>query len=151
MIGGRGVAKIELYTNALVKVDGFTFTQMNERQIRVGFPDLFDCPDKVLDNWDEKIFWAGVKIRAEINISFDDWDATVSDTLAVTCQTFLKNMHNHTELIKLTPHIDKAAQFYWVKRVNPWWYDYPYNRWVGVAGMLEFKGIEKKSSIDIVE
>jgi len=154
MIGGEGVAKIELYNAAgVVKIDGLTFTRGNERQIRIGYPDYFDCPDKFMDNKSWKRFWDGVSFGCEIDINFDDWDLTVSDTLGRSVQTFLKDMHNHAGVgrIKLTPHIDKAAQAYWVLRTNSWWYDYPYDRWRGIAGTVSFKGSDKLAGIDAVE
>jgi len=150
MIGGEGVALIEYYTPLLVKIDGFTFTRTNENQIRLGFTDFKSAPDTELIGGDIKRFVDGVRVRCEIDFTFDDWDATVSDTLVVSCQTFLRNLHNHTGPIKITPHIDKA-QVYWVLRENQWQYSYPYQKWLGVKGTLVFIGSEKIAAIDIVE
>jgi hypothetical protein len=151
MIGGEGVALVELWNAAgIVKIDGFQFTRINENQIRPGFNDVLDCPDKELMSGALKRFWQGIRPDFEIDYTFDDWDLTLSDTLAVNCQTFLRNLHNHTGRILITPHIDHPGQCYWVLRNNPWRYEYPYNRWVGVKGTLLFIGSEKIAAIDIV-
>lgn len=151
MIGGVGYAKIGLWDNdGAVQADFFQFTYREEEQIRVSFEDLLDCPDKVLDNWDIVRFLAGYRVHIEIDFLFDDWVTTKSNE-GYSCQTFLKNLHNHTGRIRLYPHMDKEGQSYWVLRENPWKYIYPFNRWAGVKGTLVFKGIEKLSSINIVE
>ena len=149
MIGGSGVAKIEYYTG-IVKIDGFTFTMTNENQIRLSSDPMLDCPDKPMDNFSTKRFQAGEKIDIEIDITFDDWDATVSDTLARSCQTFLKELYNHRGTIKITPHIDKA-QTYWVLRQYSWRHSNAYGKWLGIVMTLHFKGSEKIDSLDIVE
>jgi len=148
MIGGSGVAKIEYYTG--VKIDGFTFTRTNEHQIRLSFDPALDCPDKPMDNFSLKRFQAGEMVDIELDITFDDWDATVSDTLIVSCQTFLKNLHNHRGTIKITPHIDKA-QTYWVLRQYPWRHDYAYGKWVGVKMTLHFVASVMSATVDIIE
>ena len=151
MIGGEGYTKIGLWNSAGdVEEDFFQFAVHEEDQIRVFFDDLLDCPDKVLDNWEIKRFIAGKRIRIELDFLFDDWVTTTSND-GHSCQVFLKNLHNHAGKIKITPHIDKSSQTYWVLRDNPWEYLYPLNRWRGVKGTLMFKGAEKLSSIDIVE
>jgi len=127
--------------SVLVDYDSFTFAVYEQKNIDGKFTKVLDSPDKEMElgNFVRALqghrFWASLDFRAA------DDSTNISD-LGYSLQTFLRNMHNWTDLVEVTPHLDKASQKYLVKIQNEFDFDSPFDRMYGLEGVEVFRGDE---------
>lgn len=114
-------------------------------------PDL-DGPPILLGSRKKKIYRAGYWTNFSLLFLFDIDNPGMSkdadDNDLNDCQTFLLNLLNHDDVIKIQPHSDQSEE-YQVYLPKGWTnIKYAYERHYGYRGVLYFEGLESISQLD---
>lgn len=113
-------------------------------------PDL-DGPTIRLDKGTKKKYRRGYDTNFSVLFIFDNDNPGKSKDFDGNdlndCQTFLLNLLNHNDIIKLQPHSDKTEQ-YEVTLVKGFNFKEAFERSYGWRGKLEFEGMESIPELD---
>jgi hypothetical protein len=140
---GTGKTKIQLCNDSGVEQDSRTLEGYEiDSLCQVKFVDIYDTDGPLeMESGDTKYPHKGFKIALiSIDITY------VTDVHAGAWETFLEDLADWTQKIKITPNVDAASDTYWVRRLNSWDHERRI-KYLMFEGVIQFKGVELLSGV----
>lgn len=144
-LGGEGYPIIYLCDSLGVVEEYYEFSSRDIGRIQKDFPEDLDGPIIPLDSGKRKKYRKGFLPMFQIVFLFDNDNTGMSkDSIGDPlndCQTFLMNLVNHSNIIKVKPHSDKAQEYECFLN-NGWKWKSVWQRTYGYRGIMEFEGTD---------
>lgn len=140
---GTGQTKIQLCDDDGGEQDSRTLEWYDlDSLCQVKFIEEFDTDNPLkMESGDVKYPIKGYRVNISFNIKY------VTDTHAGAWETFMEDLADWTQKIKITPNTDAASDTYWVRKLNSWDHERLYE-YLMFRGKMEFEGTELLSGVN---
>lgn len=140
---GTGQTKIQLCNNSGVEQDSRTLEWYDlDSLCQVKFKKEFDTdnPQK-MESGDIKYPIKGFRVYITFGVKY------VTNVNAAAWETFMEDLADWTQKIKITPNTDAASDTFWVRKLNSWDYE-RLIKYLMFKGKMKFEGVELLSGVN---
>ena len=140
---GTGQTKIQLCNDSGVEQDVRTLEWIDlDSLCQVKFEEEYDTDNPIkMESGDIVYPIKGYRVFITFDVKY------VTDVHAGAWETFMEDLADWTQKIKVTPNTDAASDTYWVRKLNSWDHE-RVTKYLMFKGKMEFEGTELLSGVN---
>jgi hypothetical protein len=140
---GTGKTKIQLCNDSGVEQDSRTLEWYElDSLCQVKFDPEYDTDNPLkMESGDIVYPIKGYRVHISFDVKY------VTDVHAGAWETFMEDLADWTQKIKITPNVDAASDTFWVRRLNSWDHERMV-KYLMFKGVMEFEGTELLSGVN---